>query len=184
MRHRLYKIAYFISALMLLGALGLGLFWGDKTQGIHRDTPIELPFAVDPHHTVVLLYFGYVGCQNICTPMLEEIATLYHEHTISSNVGLYFVNLSTPALGAQEFASFFHPDFRGIDLHNTPRQALMRACEAYSSDGLIDRDALEHTPYLYLVTRDDMGSFRLKYTYISRPLNATSLRDDITKELP
>lgn len=168
-------------ALLLLLGFPLLFLSGEKQGRVAFDEPIELPFAIEPHKRVALLYLGYVGCQSICMPSLQESAQMFAELNASS-VAFYFVNISKEGVGAKEFASFFHQDFIGVQPLPKERAALMQSLRAYSSDALTLGGDIYHTGYLYLIS-NKKGQARLKAMYYTRPFDAASIISDIKKEL-
>ena len=158
------------------------LFLSGESQGrVVFDELIELPFEIEHEKKVLLLYMGYVGCQTICMPSLEESAEIFDKLSASS-VAFYFVNISKEGVGAEEFAKYFHKDFRGLQLQAKETRALMQTLRAYSSDALTPGGDIYHTGYLYLIS-NTKGQTRLKAMYYTRPFDAASIISDIKKEI-
>lgn len=172
-----------LAALLLLLLLGFPLLFlsGERQGRVAFDEKITLPFRLEQETKVALLYLGYVGCQSICMPSLEESAEMFSELN-ATNVAFYFVNISKEGVGAQEFAAHFHKEFKGLQLLPKERSALMQALRAYSSDSLTSGGDIYHTGYLYLVSHKEAQT-RLKAMYYTRPFDATSIISDIQKEL-
>jgi protein SCO1/2 len=179
------KFSVVFVALLLLLFLGFPLMMlsGDKQGKVTLEEKVELPFKVQSNTKVVLLYFGYVGCKTICTPSLEEIADIYNVLEDTKDVSFYFVNIAKEGVGAEEFASFFHKDFIGLQLTQKETSSLMGDLRAYSSDALVADGDIYHTGYLYLITQKKQNDFVLKTMYFTRPFDTKSIALDIQQEL-
>lgn len=182
---KLSRIIVITLVLTVIGVLGIPsvYFTGDKQGVINFDEQIELPFKLKAKEEVILLYFGYVGCQSICEPSLSEIADIYRKFGPSKKLGFYFINIIKDGVGADAYAKSFHQDFVGLDLPQKEKYKLMNSLRAYSSDSLTLGGDISHTGYLYLIKRKTEKSLRLKNMYYTRPFDMTSILANINKEL-
>ena len=185
MKVKIRNLSIIVIALLLLFGLGfpLAMISGDKQGKIVLNDKIILPFRVPKDKKVVLVYLGYVGCQTICTPSLEDSAKILNTLDDTSEVSFYFVNISKEEVGAQEFAKFFHREFIGLQLSKQETSDLMRELRAYSSDAIVQGGDIYHTGYLYLIKQEKGGAFTLKSMYDTRPFDTESIILDIKKEL-
>ena len=87
----LSRFFIYLFVLLVLGLLGfpLAMLSGAKQGKVTLNEAISLPFAVKKENRVILLYFGYLGCQTICTPSLEEISSIYKEANLSKGLAFY-----------------------------------------------------------------------------------------------
>jgi len=157
----------------------------DTGSRVSLDENIKLPFRVDDNKSVLLVYFGYVGCPDVCPASLKEIDNIYKkiEDKYKDRVGVYFINIKDSG-NAQEFVSYFNKNFIGIDLSPVDRMKFMNLLHAYKSDPLVKDGELYHTSYLYLIKRlDKKGEFMLKNMYYTQPYDVNSVIEDIQKEL-
>jgi len=184
-RKNLKSVLVFFIALLILFLLGfpLAVLTGDNQGKVILDEPIALPFHIEKEKKVILLYFGYVGCQTICSPSLEEIASIYKEVNAAEKVAFYFINIAKEAQGVDAFVHYFHKEFIGVNLSLEERMDLMHALRAYSSDSLSGDGEMSHTGYLYMIKQEQEQSFQLKTMYYTRPFDATSIVMDIKEEL-
>ena len=161
------------------------MFFMGQTQGkmvINR--PIDAPFLPKTTKKFAVIFFGYVGCQKVCSPLLKKLNDLYCDPSfdrVRGSVDVYFVNLipEMEPKGVEEFAKAFNPDFQGIYV---PHKALMRIDRQFAlffSKGLNDPQEMNHSDHLYLVERGDDGSVILKNIYSTHPLNPKQIRRDI-----
>lgn len=174
-----------ISIFLFVLLLGFPLLMlsGEAQGKVALDEKLELPFEVKKESRVILLYMGYVGCQTICTPSLQESAEIFNHLDDTSKVSFVFINIAKDGGGAKEFANYFHKEFIGLELSKKETSKLMRTLHAYSSDALVKGGEVYHTGYLYLITQQTEGNFHLKSMYYTRPFDAISISQDIKKEL-
>lgn len=167
-RKRLPSIVLLV-ALAVAGPVALSLLFSTQTKGrLEINRPIDAPYLQGSPHEFELVFFGYVGCTNVCTPILEEVARMYRSDTFAplrQRVGVTFVNL-LERVGPdqpQVFASAFDPSFRGVYFLKT-----------------LDREGeIDHSDHLYLVHRDHDGSVTLINIYLTHPINPEIIIRDI-----
>jgi protein SCO1/2 len=184
-RKNLKSVFVFFIALLILFLLGfpLAVLTGNKQGKVVLDEPVALPFHIGKEKKVILLYFGYAGCQTICSPSLEEIAAIYKEVNASEKVAFYFINIAKEAQGLDAFVHYFHQEFIGVNLSLDKRMGLMNRLRAYSSDSLSGDGEMSHTGYLYMIKQDLEQSFELKAMYYTRPFDTKTIVMDIKEEL-
>jgi protein SCO1/2 len=58
----------------------------------------ELPLILNDDKDIKLLFFGYSGCADICTPRMQDISTLYKslDKKTKERVGIEFLDISVP----------------------------------------------------------------------------------------
>jgi len=169
--------------IILLGFPVLSLT-GITENKINLNEHIDLPFKVDDNKDIILLYFGYVGCKDICPSSLNEINNIYKKLENSKSVGVYFINIIESG-SAQGYASYFNKDFVGIDLPAVTIMKLMNTLHAYKSDPLTKDGDIYHTSYLYLIKRSEKNreKFILKNIYYTHPYDVKMVINDIKMEL-
>lgn len=146
--------------------------------------PIEAAF-LEPykHHTRLLLFFGYVGCEQVCSPFLDAMQRFYARHEDIATP-LVFINLLEGASSddAQHFVAFFDPRFIGMSLPSHVWQKLQKAFRLYVTTSLLDESVLNHTDYVYVIRRDTQG-WVIEDFYFTKPLDEALLYQQL-KELP
>lgn len=131
----------------------------------------------------VILFFGYVGCTDVCTPLLQELNTMYSLDTFSElhdSTDIVFVNL-IPELKpdqAQLFASFFNDNFIGLHLSKQELYSIDRKFSLFYTPSLSDKNELSHSDSIYLLKKIN-GTFMLKNIYMTHPFNPNQLIQDI-----
>lgn len=152
---------------------------------IRSDTPVEIPFLQE--HTqadIVILMFGYVGCADVCTPLLMHLQHFYHQKEFlpyRDSVDIVFVNL-TPEVQPKQveaFVNVFEEDFKGVYLNTDEIKKIDRAFHLYYSRSWRDTTQINHSDYVYLLKRIDAKMWRLVTMNLPHPLNQKQLLSDI-----
>jgi len=158
------------------------------TNGISRislNKEINLPLILNDTKDIKLVFFGYSGCSDICTPRLYSISEVYNDLDKESQkrVGVEFLDISVPSdyTLPSRFAQYFNPDFKGIFLNEKVLREYTRAFDVYFSQSLSDAMEYDHTANLYLVKKTN-NTKELRYVYSSYPYDLQQINLDI-KEL-
>jgi len=159
------------------------LLFSSKQKGsIEVDKIIKADF-IKSDKKMVLLFFGYVGCVDVCTPFLTDFSTFYDSKefaVIKDDVDILFVNL-TPEIAefqADLFAKYFNEKFKGIYLSKKELFSIDRNFSMFFSQSLSDKSELNHTDYLYLI-KNTKQRLLLKNLYSIHPLEKEKLINDI-----
>jgi len=158
------------------------------TKGISRVTlnkEVNLPLILNDDKDIKLLFFGYSGCRDICTPRLYAIDEFYNtlDSEIKKRVGVEFLDISVhhdKALPSR-FAQFFNPDFKGIYLPQNILRDYTKEFDVFFAKSLMDETEYDHTANLYLLKRTT-GKKELRYIYSAYPYDYKQISLDI-KEL-
>jgi len=162
------------------------LLFSSKNEGsfyLNKEIQADFLHSNKPN---LLVYFGYVGCNNICTPFLHKLNLLYESaefQALQKDTDVFFVNLTSNIEPSQAdgFAKNFNKNFKGIYLSKKEVQNLDRNYKLFFSDDLIDKNKMNHTDYLYLI-RNHNDSKILKNIYFTHPLRTQKLIHDIIRE--
>ena len=145
-----------IFLLLLAGVFMLpGVFARDGIVEVDRfiDEPVFDQFEKEN----LLVFFGYVGCRDICTPRLEEMAALYDSLTPEqqAGTGVLFINIKPHVDQEQSrlFSRSFHPAFQGVSLEEKTLQRIMRTFSARYSPSLGKAGEFDHTGFLYILKK-------------------------------
>ncbi len=118
---------------------------------------------------VVLMFFGYTHCPDVCPTALQMLAKTMKElpKDVREKVQVIFISVDperdTPEI-AQKYAKYFYPTFMGLT--GTPEEikkvakeymAFYRKVETGSEGGYL----VDHTAYIYLI--DPKGTLKLIY---------------------
>ncbi len=155
------------------------------TKGISRvslNKELNLPLVLNDKKDIKLIFFGYSGCAEICTPRLYSLNKFYK--TLNENekkrVGVDFFDISIPTDNSlpQKFAEFFNPDFKGIYLDENNLRNYTKEFNVYFSKSLTENMEYDHTVNLYLLkkTKDKK---EIRYIYNSYPYDFEQIKLDI-----
>ena len=155
------------------------------TKGISRvslNKEVNLPLLMNDEKDIKLLFFGYSGCRDICTPRLYSIDEFYKtlDTETRKRVGVEFLDISIPLDKTLplRFAQFFNPDFKGIYLPQTRLRDYTKAFDVFFSQSLIDETEYDHTANLYLMKKTP-GKKELRYVYSAYPYDYQQISQDI-----
>lgn len=186
------KIVLFI-ILIVMGSVALPLFlalmFSSQSDGwLAVNKPIEAAYLDDTSkNTLKLVYFGYVGCTKICTPILENVDSFYRSSKMDvyrDKIDVVFVNL-TPDVSpeqAVQFAKSFNTSFHGIYLNKHDLMRLDRELAIFFSDSLTDETEINHSDFLYLVKRKPDGRYELLNIYPTHPLNEENIIKSLSQK--
>lgn len=180
-----------VLAILLLILFGMGAplifsaFFSTQVQGkIVVNRPIDAPYLQDGTQQLQLVFFGYVGCTKVCTPILQEMSSFYNSESFASlkpYVAFTFVNLMPEVESdqPQTFAESFNRDFRGVYLTQRQLMNIDRDFSLFFSKSISEAGEINHSDYLYLVHRDKNGALKLINIYMTHPLRQEMLIEDI-----
>ena len=140
--------------------------------------PDGQPFTIsDLRGKVVLLFFGYTACPDICPMTLSEMIQVYHElGDRAQDVAVLFVSLDperdTPEqIGA--YVTAFHPDFQGVHVPAERLDEVKQAYGVFSEKRVMDPNEsatgylIDHTGWLYVI--DPQGNLREVFSLDATP---------------
>lgn len=178
------------TALFLVVPLSMIILFSQQTGGgkmvINRG--IDAPYLETTKKEFTLVFFGYVGCTKVCTPILQQIGSFYTSKSfqpLKPYVGVSFVNLM-PELRSDQpnlFARSFNPDFEGIYLNQKELMKIDRSLHLFFSKSLSAQGEIDHSDHLYLIEREKSGIVVLKNIYTTHPINRSLIIKDIQKLL-
>ncbi|MFK5937929.1 MAG: SCO family protein [Sulfurimonas sp.] len=155
------------------------------TKGISRITlhqELDLPLILNDNKDIEIIFFGYAGCVDICTPRLQALSDFYNKlnKKIKQRVGLVFLDISSPINKnlPSEFAKSFNDNFRGIYLNSSILRNYTKAFSVYFSKSLMNKTEYDHTTNLYIVKRDKRKK-EVRYIYTAYPYDFKQINLDI-----
>jgi protein SCO1/2 len=159
------------------------LIFSTNSQGkIEVSKKIDASY-INSDKKFVLLFFGYVGCTDVCTPLLSSLSSLYESKEfkdVREDVDIIFVNL-TPEVQEHQpelFAKFFNPAFKGVYLSRRETLSIDRTFGVFFSRSMSDKTELNHTDFLYLI-QNTPNSKKLKSMYSVHPFNKAKIIEDL-----
>ena len=138
---------------------------GDFILNGHHGEPVGLK---DFHGKIVLLYFGYTTCPDICPATLSHLKLLMHRlETQQDRVQVLFISIDPERDTLErlnDYLPFFHPSFLGLrgselETMETARLYRVKYFREYtdSSAGY----SMAHTDAVFLM--DHLGRYRGRY---------------------
>lgn len=157
-------------------------FFSKELSRVELHQEINLELLLNTTQEIEIVFFGYAGCVNICTPRLQDIAKFYETLSLDeqTKVGIVFADISVPLnkILPHEFASFFHPSFRGLFLNQQVLREYTKVFNVYFSQSLMDSSEFDHTSNLYIIKREKSKK-ELRYIYKSYPFDFKQIHSDI-----
>ncbi len=187
MKKKVILSAAFFIFMLIAVPLILSLSFSNQTSGrIVVDQRVNAPYLKNSDKDWMLIYFGYVGCTKVCTPILHHLDEFYDSSSflpLKNSVGFYFVNLMPEVQPGDpdQFAKAFNKQFNGFYLTQRELMSIDREFNLFFSKSLSDITELNHSDYLYLVHRQTNGDLILKNIYMTHPLNQKLIITDISK---
>ncbi len=145
--------------------IGLGGFHGEQGGFLTREKPIQFPSDLTFDHDLMIVTFGYAGCDLTCPVTLSVLARVldaWKNGTSASrrpSLGVLLVGLTPltelkdPDWDAHHYAQTFHESIQGLTLPSKPLKQLTRAFEIYASPSLRDAQSFDHAGFLYFLKR-------------------------------
>lgn len=122
----------------------------------------------------LLVFFGYVGCTDICIPRLGELAAMYGSlsEAQKAKVDVVFINITQLSDPEQPglFSRSFDPSFKGVYLEQKALHRLMVEFKARYAPSLLDKEEYDHTAFLYLLQKEKKG-YTIKGIFTNIPFN-------------
>lgn len=168
----------FISVLVVI----LPTFFTKNVSRVELNKVIDLNLILNDEKDIKLLFFGYSGCTDICTPRLYALSEFYAklDKDIKKRVGIEFLDISNPVDNSlpERFSQFFNKDFKGIYLDQDVIRNYTKEFNVYFSQSLLDKTEYDHTANLYIVKRVENTKY-LRYIYTSYPYDFKQINLDI-----
>ncbi len=166
-----FKKKLLASLLILLSLLSIFIISFPNSGSLELNREVEIPFDIEDE---ALIYFGYVGCSQICTPALEELKLI-------DNIKLYFIDLnSNPIELIDSFVKYFNPNFIGVSLKSNDLNKMVRDFSVVISQLPNKSGDISHSGFLYFIKKDKNRYF-IKNILFTKPFNKNDL-DNIIKK--
>lgn len=153
---------------------------------IKIDKHVRIPYLKKDEKKITILFFGYVGCKDVCNPFLSKLSTLYNSQkwkNIKNKVEVVFVNL-IPTMDPELpmlYANSFDRNFIGIYLDRNELLNVDKEFRLSFSKSIFDSQKLQHSEYCYVIQN---GKSRvLKRIYYSNMLDEEELYSYISSLL-
>lgn len=150
------------------------------------DTSISAPYLNVGTKEYMLVFYGYVGCTHVCTPVLENLARFYQSKEFAPygpTIDLVFVNLLPEVSQEQpdQFAKGFNAKFIGVHLSPKELQSLDKELSVYFAKQKGEAFELDHSDFVYLIRRNPDKSLSLVNIYMTHPFDGAFVVRDLQK---
>lgn len=182
-KNRFVGIALIVTLILFsLAIIALPTFFVKGGGRVVMDRSVALPFIDRQELPVLMLFFGYTGCIDICTPRLHQLGTMVSglPAGIRQRIKLLFFDVSKPELPdvSDDFAKSFSERFEGVPINDGRLDRYTRAFDIYYAPSLSDPYDYDHTPHLYILKKEKNG-YHLRYIHYTYPFNEQQLISDI-----
>ena len=179
-KKKFFGLIIIILLLATIFSTALPIFYSnDKAGKVNKEIQnLHFDFLKNETKKYVLLFFGYVGCSNICPPALNEISQIYNKLD-KEQFSFYFINLQLNILkdNVDPFAKVFNEDFKGIYLDDKKLFDITTKLQVkYSPVNKID---IDHTGFLYLLEKSTDNMYKQKFIYTARPFDIEYISNDL-----
>ncbi|MBL0708200.1 MAG: SCO family protein [Sulfurimonas sp.] len=157
-------------------------FFTKNISRVESNKNFSLPLILNTNKDIELVFFGYSGCSDICTPRLYSLNEIYStlDEDVKEKVGVVFLDISIPKDRElpQRFAKFFNKEFRGVYLDANSLRSYTKVFGIYFAKSLTKDKEYEHTANLYLVKKTDAKK-EIRYIYNAHPYDIEQIKEDI-----
>ncbi len=176
-----YKLLVVIAVTFLTNVLHSAVPVKPKVM---TDAPISAPYLNVGTKEYLLVFYGYVGCAHVCTPVLENLAKFYRSKEFAlyePQVDLVFVNLLSEVSLEQpdQFAKSFDGKFIGVHLTPKELQSLDKELSVYFAKQTGEAFELDHSDFVYLIKRNPDKSLSLVTIYMTHPFDGAFVVRDL-----
>lgn len=149
---------------------------------IHRT--ISLPSTTPDLQTNVLVFFGYVGCQVICTTRMLEITEIYNDFINKNgkdNLSVLFINLDQTYTSkiAMAYAKSYNSHFEGVTYEQQDLKKMVKLFQVSFSHGFLDSKEINHSQFLYLIRHNSNQQYFLNQIFTHAPLKKEQIVSDL-----
>ena len=181
-KYKLIIVPLVLVFFILIPLIQSIIFSSNSNGSIEINKEVKADF-IQSEKKIVLLFFGYVGCTDVCTPILNELNNLYESKEfkkIQRDTEILFINLTPEVQEFQPdlFAKYFNEGFKGIYLSRKETLSIDRNFGVFFSRDLNEETELNHTDYVYLIDNSKKKMI-LKNIYTAHPLHKLKIINDI-----
>ena len=171
-----------ITFLMFFFINSILLFFNDAGK-VEKKVAANFKFLQKEQKPIVLLYFGYTYCPDVCVLALNRLNKLY-PLLEEEKVSIYFINLldEVSSKDTKDFVDSFNKKFNAINLDKKELSTVTSQLKVSFSKSIFNKTEMNHSSFLYLLEKKEDNYFQ-KYVYISNSYDLNMIQDDITNIL-
>lgn len=181
-RKLILGIALIIITFSILFIIIFPSIYSNNSAGrFEKQVEVDFKFLKNEKKPIVLVFFGYVGCTNICEPALKEISKIYNK-TDQDKTSFYFVNLLSDVIpeSVDDYVKAFNQKFNGVYLNPKEIDDITSKLNVLYIPSMLDKNVIDHSGFLYLFTNEN-GIYKQKYIYTTSPFDIEYISNDINK---
>lgn len=157
-----------------------------KDAGVLKlDKKIDSKIFDEFENKYIFVFFGYVGCVDICTPRLRELSNIYNlvkkEKIDINTLFVNMVDLKDKDL-PQLFASSFNKEFKASNFNKEELYKIKDEFNVYNIPSLTKENEYNHTSFLFLLKKTIKNKYKLIRIYTQTPFNKEIILKDIKNE--
>ena len=171
-----------ITFLMFFFINSILVFFNDAGK-IEKKVSTNFKFLQKEEKPIVLLYFGYTHCPDVCVLALNKLNKLY-PLIEKEKVSIYFINLldEVSAKDTKDYVDSFNNNFNAISLDKKELLSVTSQLKVTFSKSMFNKKEMNHSSFLYLLEKKE-DNYLQKYVYLSNSYDLKMITDDITNIL-
>lgn len=161
--------------------LNPSLYSDNKVGKIYKEVDLDFSFLKKEKKEFVILYFGYVGCNTICPPAMEQINQIYN-NLKKEKFEFYFINLLPNVTQDMvvAFAKAFNNNFKGVYLNNNEIRQIVSSLNVKYLPSMFKKNEIEHSGFLYILEKN-IDKYTLKFIYTASPFDIEYISNDLKR---
>jgi protein SCO1 len=180
---KLYGILLVLITFFMFFFINSILVFFNDAGKIEKKITTNFKFLQQEQKTIVLLYFGYTYCPDVCVLALNRLNKLY-PLIDKEKVSIYFINLldEVSLEDTKNYVHSFNKDFNAISLDKKELLTVTNQLKVSFSKSIFNKKEMNHSSFLYLLTKKE-DSYLQKYVYLSNSYDLKMITDDISNIL-
>ncbi|KAB7886221.1 SCO family protein [Poseidonibacter ostreae] len=158
------------------------LFFNDSGK-LEKKVATNFKFLQKEQKPIVLLYFGYTHCSDVCVMALNRLNKLY-PLLEKEKVSIYFINLldDVSEKDTEDYVYSFNKNFNPVTLNKKELSLVTSKLKVNFSKSIFNEKEMNHSSFLYLLV-NEKDNYIQKYVYLSSSYELNMIKDDINEIL-
>ena len=180
---KLYGILLVLITFLMFFLINSILVFFNDAGKIEKKITTNFKFLHKEQKPIVLLYFGYTYCPDVCVLALNRLNKLY-PLIDKDKVSIYFINLldEVSPKDTKDYVDSFNKDFNAISLDKKELLTVTSQLKVSFSKSMFNKKEMNHSSFLYLLEKKE-DNYLQKYVYLSNAYELKMIADDINNIL-
>ena len=180
---KLYGILLILITFLMFFLINSILVFFDNTGKVEKKIATNFKFLQKENKPIVLLYFGYTYCPDVCVLALNRLNQLYSE-VDKNKVSIYFINLldEVSSKDTKDYVHSFNKNFNAIVLDKKELLNVTSHLKVSFSKSIFNKEEMNHSSFLYLLEKKE-DKYLQKYVYLSNSYDLKMITNDISNIL-